>query len=174
MNGDNFGLVAVGVLAVVILFLGARTIDNNGDIRIGQGDPIDAPKIVRSGYSSELLIEPSRGGSFLTEVRVDGAPVDVLVDTGASFTTLRESDAQRAGVNPSAADYTHRFSTANGEVFAARAEVLELEMGPALLSDVTIFVLPDDRLEISLLGMNVLRQFDRMEMTQTGLSLTID
>lgn len=174
MNDNYFGLYAVGVLAIVMLFLGARAIDDDGNIRLGQGDAVPEPTVERSGYGDEVVIPPSRGGSFLTETMMDGAPVDVLIDTGASYTTLRLTDALDAGINPRPNEYTHVFSTANGEVRAARAILNELSIGPAVLSNVTVYVIPDDKLSISLLGMNVLRTFDRMEMTPDGLSLSLD
>lgn len=174
MSETPYGLYAVGILAIVLLFFGARAVDEHGEVRLGQGDPVKRPTAVKSAYGADLVIARSRGGHYLTEARMDGAPVDVLVDTGASFTTLRESDAQDAGINPRRNEYTYSFSTANGEVMAARATLDELELGPAILSDVTVFVLPDDKLEISLLGMNVLREFDRMEMTQDGLRLSLE
>lgn len=174
MNENYFGLYAVGVLAIVMLFIGARAIDDDGRVRIGQGDPVPEPIVERSRYGDELLVMPSRGGSFLTEAMLDGAPIDVLIDTGASYTTLRESDALRAGINPRSNEFVHTFSTANGEVKAARAEIQELELGPAVLSGVTVFIIPDDKLSVSLLGMNVLRTFDRIEMTPDGLRLSLD
>ncbi|MEM9989769.1 MAG: TIGR02281 family clan AA aspartic protease [Pseudomonadota bacterium] len=172
--GQYAGLYALVTLAALLAVLGMRSFNEEGEFTPGLSSRIGPPAVVRADNGeTELLIKNSLGGSFLTKATFDGAQAEVLVDTGASYTTLRESDALRAGINPRSTEYRHRFSTANGEVFAARAQVSDLGLGPAYLTNVTVFVLPDDKLEISLLGMNVLRRFDRMEMTAEGLRLSV-
>ncbi|MEM9421781.1 MAG: TIGR02281 family clan AA aspartic protease [Pseudomonadota bacterium] len=175
MKGDNAGFYAIGTLAIVLLFFGMRSFDGNGNFTVGRGSGIKPPAVlIDPGGTRELFIEPSPGGSYETEVRLNGENIDMLVDTGASFVTIRQSDANRAGLIVSEQDFRHRFSTANGEVFAAQTIAKSLAIGPAVLNDVTIFVLPDDKLGIGLLGMNALNRFGRMEMTDSGLRLRVE
>src|SRR5690606_30293720 len=47
----------------------------------------------------EVIIHRSMGGHFQTQVDVDGQPVSMLVDTGASAVVLSYEDAERIGLN---------------------------------------------------------------------------
>ncbi|WOI53388.1 TIGR02281 family clan AA aspartic protease [Parvularcula sp. LCG005] len=173
--GNNYGLIAVGVLALFLIVMGFRATDDEGRFTVGATSGIDAPKVVRTtGGTEEILIRRSMNGSFLTEARFDGTRINVLVDTGATTTVLRESDANRVGIRPGRWAFTHSVSTANGTIMAARDTVRDVEIGYAYFGDVGIMILPDDKLDISLLGMNVISQFDRVEMTAEGLRLTLD
>ncbi len=175
MNGDNAGFFAIGTLAIVLLFFGMRSFDSDGNFTVGRGSGIKPPAVlIDPGGTRELFIAPSQSGSYETQVRLNGENIDMLVDTGASFVTIRQSDANRAGLIVSDRDFRHRFSTANGEVFAAQANAASLAIGPAVLNDVTVFVLPDEKLDIGLLGMDALNRFGRMEMTDGGLRLSVE
>jgi aspartyl protease family protein len=96
--------------------------------------------------------------------RIDGAPVDFIVDTGATLVILRESDAARAGIRPSRADYTANVSTANGVTKAARAKLDRVEIGGITVYDVPALVLPDNALWRNLLGMSFLSRLKRYEV----------
>lgn len=169
------GLWALGVLFVALVYLGGRGLREDSPLRASAVTSIEAARSVTGETGGEeLLITPQPGGSYMTLAMFDGVDVEVLVDTGASHTTLRESDALRLGINPSPRDYKHTFSTANGEVLAARGEVDVVELGPIAVEEVTVFILPDDRLAISLLGLNVLRRFGRMEISDSGLRLSVE
>lgn len=171
MFDNSYGLIAVGVLAIFLLIMAGRAIDENGQIRLGQGDPIDAPRVIYTGGQDAIVIPAARNGGFFTEVRADGARVDVLIDTGASVTTLRESDAERAGLVVRRGMFSEPLSTANGTVMAERARLGQLEVGPAMLSGVDVYVLPDDKLDVSLLGQNTIRRFERVELTRDALTI---
>lgn len=175
---DRFaGFWAVFAVAALIAVLVPRVLDDRGRLEIGPGKVrVEEPAIrTTSGGAREVRVPLSMGGAYLTEVTVEGARVDVLIDTGASYFTLRESDAAKAGIIPRPRDYRYEFSTANGKVNAARAEVETLDLGPGRIEGVTVFVLPDDRLDISLLGMNVLRRFGSVSFERDGLlTITVD
>jgi aspartyl protease family protein len=106
--------------------------------------------------SRSVILNRSGNGHFRTEASVDGRRIDFLVDTGASMVVLRESDAARLGIHPSARDYTLKSSTANGVVYAARAELNRVEVGGVTVRNVAAAVLPDESLGQSLLGMTFL------------------
>ena len=114
------------------------------------------------------VIELTRGpdGHYRWPGEVDGVPVDFLVDTGATTTTLPRVLAERAGLRP---DGTVRSSTAGGVVTGqtARADV-RLDGGVQALR-LRVTVLPD--LDSPLLGMDVL---GRLRLTQHQGVLTID
>lgn len=174
MKADNAGFYAIGTLVLVLLFIGMRSVDENGQFSVGRGPVIGPPAVlIDAAGETELFIEPGRGGHFYTEVRLNGAPVEVVVDTGATTLVIPESAARLAGIYVAAADFKYPSSTANGEVLGARAMVDTMTLGPAMLTNVEVYILPDEKLEGGLLGMNVLNRFGRMEVTATGLSLSV-
>lgn len=173
--GQNAGFYALFTVAAVIALVIARSFDEDGNFTVGQTYYAEAPAVlVGDDGGTELSIRAGRGGSFVTEAVVDGATIPVLVDTGASFFTLRESDAAEAGIFVSPRDFTAEFSTANGAVFAAEAQVRSVELGPGRIDDVTVFVLPDDKLQVSLLGMNVLRRFGSVSFDRDALTISVN
>jgi aspartyl protease family protein len=109
-----------------------------------------------TGQSRSVVLNPDRGGHFQVEARVDGWPVDLVVDTGASLIALRESEAARLGIRPSAADYKVKVSTANGVGRAALVELHAVDINGIVVRDVKALVHPDASLSVNLLGMSFL------------------
>jgi aspartyl protease family protein len=103
-----------------------------------------------------VVIDRGPGGHFQVQARVDGRHVDFMVDTGASFIALRQSDAERLGYHPSPRDFTIRMNTANGEGRAAPIEISMLEVDGIVVRDVKAVVVDDRALGVNLLGMTFL------------------
>ena len=53
-------------------------------------------------------------GHFHANAEINGQPVSVMVDTGASIVALTFEDARAAGLYVRDSDFTQRVSTANG------------------------------------------------------------
>ena len=167
---QNNGFIALGTLVMVILFFGLRSFDDQGRF-----NPLREPEALRverrPGAPAEVVISAQRDGHFLLEARIDGRPTRMLVDTGASIVTLRESDALKAGIRPREQDYRIPFSTANGEVLGAPAILPALTIKDITLRDLEIVVLPDDKLSMSLFGVNGLNRFESREVNRDRLIL---
>jgi aspartyl protease family protein len=116
--------------------------------------PAPAPRQVAVGRTVRL--DGDRYGQFKVEARVDGRPIDFMVDTGASTVALRESTAARLGIFPRAADYTGRSSTANGIARFAPVRLNRIEVNGINVYDVQAAVMADDALGVNLLGMSFL------------------
>jgi len=170
---DRAGLYAVGTLAVVLLFLGMQTVDDQGRFNPTRA-PLPASFETGPGGERRIVLEAGPNGHFFFEGAANGAPIRFMVDTGASFVTLTESDARRAGINLARADYNVPFETANGRVYAAGATLDELRIGDALIENLAVAVVPDDRLGGSLFGVNGLNRFDRRETTRDRLILEVE
>jgi aspartyl protease family protein len=95
-------------------------------------------------------------GHFQVRARVDGRPIDFMVDTGASAIALRESAAARLGIRPSERDYTIRVSTANGIAKGAPVILDVVDIDGVVVRDVRAIVQPDEALAFNLLGMTYL------------------
>lgn len=157
------------ILAAVLLGVGIY-VARYADKVMTTGQPAHAAAVrevneprqpVTSGRS--LMLEANRQGHFEVEARIGGRPVDFLVDTGASQVVLRESAAARIGIRPMLRDYTAVIATANGKVKAAPAKLDRIEVGGITVYDVQALVLPDEALNVNLLGVSFLSRLRRYE-----------
>ncbi len=127
------------------------------------------PEPTSSGHS--MMLDSDRLGHFRVDARVDGRRLDFMVDTGASFVALRESDAAYLGIRPMPVDYRAVVSTANGKVKAAPAKLSRIEIGDITVFDVPALVLPDEALSQNLLGVSFLSKLRRYEYANGRLVL---
>lgn len=95
-------------------------------------------------------------GHFVFTGRINGRPVSMLADTGATLVALRASDARTAGLIVLPGDYTAKVSTAGGVAGAAHVRLQEVEVGGIRLTNVDALVMPDEKLGTNLLGMSFL------------------
>lgn len=146
-------LVVVLVLMAASVY-GVQVIEQS---RVAQPTNVVAAKpIKRKPADTRSVALAAENGHFAAEGRVDGRPIDFIVDTGASLITLRASEADRLGYRPGEADYVVRISTANGEGRAARIELSMVEVGDIMVRNVPALVVPDEALGVNLLGMSFL------------------
>jgi aspartyl protease family protein len=139
----------------------------------------DAASDMRSelvpGYPAEvggnrMVFSENRDGDFTAIGKVNGTPVEFVIDTGASDIVLSPADAQRAGIDASTLHFNRAFETANGEGRGAPATVDRLEIGPVKLIDVPVSV-NQAPMHSSLLGMTFLRRMKSFEMKGRKLTL---
>jgi aspartyl protease family protein len=95
-------------------------------------------------------------GHFQVDARIDGRPIELIVDTGASLVVINESSAARLGIFPKPSDYTGRSQTANGEAKFAPVRLNRIEVNGITVFDVQAAVKPDSMLRVNLLGMSFL------------------
>lgn len=107
-------------------------------------------------YSRTVRLDSDGHGQFRVEARVDGRPIDFMVDTGASSVVLRESAAAKLGIFPRPSEYIGRTSTANGIAKFAPVRLNRIEVNGINVYDVNAAVMPDEALGVNLLGMTFL------------------
>jgi len=115
--------------------------------------------------SKPLDLYRERNGNYLVSGSVSGYPVNFMVDTGASITSISSQTASVAGINGCR---SAKFNTANGEVVACVATAPAITFGRFQLSNVDVAIMPN--MTGALLGMNVLSQF---KMEQRGSMMRI-
>jgi aspartyl protease family protein len=111
-----------------------------------------------------VRIEASGHGHYVTRAEINGRPIDVLVDTGASIVALTYDDARRAGVLVRDSDYTQRVSTANGQARVAPVTLDRVSIGDITVRNVPAAVSEPDSLATTLLGMSFLGRLQRVDM----------
>lgn len=140
----------------------AAVIDADGrryTLRLGQGT------------ASILVLKANAGGLFLTTAYINGVPLQVIVDTGASTVALNSVDARRAGINY-ASGRRAVYRTANGPAEAWQVSLGSVQIGEILVNNVGASVLAGgpEQLPVVLLGSTFLQHVD---IQRNGDTLTI-
>jgi aspartyl protease family protein len=127
-------------------------------------DPVPQPQGSGSGYD-EIQLAPDASGNYLTDVDIDGHLIRMIVDTGATYVSLTNEDANAIGINPAPAEYRYRTMTANGVGVAAKVNIPRLRLQQMEIYDVEAFVMPQGALHTSLLGMSALSHLAKVEIS---------
>ena len=120
---------------------------------------------------AEASIDADGGGQYATEVYINGAPVKMLVDTGATMVVISYQTASRIGLQVLNADYTGRAQTANGLAAVAPVTLREVTVGPIYIGDVKALVAAPGAGAVDLLGMSFLRRLASVEQRSGKLIL---
>jgi aspartyl protease family protein len=114
------------------------------------------------------VLQADERGHFFAQGMINGSPVRMLVDTGASLIALPAADAKRMGI-----DYLRggrgTVSTANGVVPVYRVRLDTVRIGELELNQVDALV-QEQGLPIALLGMSFL---NRTDMRRSGEQMTL-
>ncbi len=119
----------------------------------------------------EMQIPPDASGNYLVDAEIEGHPIRMMVDTGATYVSLTNEDASAIGLRPAPVDYRYRTMTANGTGVAAKVRIGTLRLGDMEFYNVNAFVMPEGALGTSLLGMSALSQLAKVEISGGRLVL---
>ena len=150
-------LIFVGVLAGVGLW---------SDIR----DDISPQQSVIQD-TGPIVLPRAFDGHFYATLRMNGQPIDFIVDTGASNIVLTKEDAARIGVEMNALRFYGRAMSANGEVRTAPARIAKVELLGVQDFGVEVWV-NEGEMPRSLLGNDYLQRFEKIEISRNQLVLT--
>ena len=185
-SGRRLAIEAVGT--AFVFAAGAYTMLNFSDLRAAlMGTRSPSAEGAQSGSSKRptdtiatttpagggrvVELSAKRGGHFFVEAEINGRPVAVMVDTGATMVALTYDDARRAGLSPRDSDFTHRVNTANGVTRVAPVTLDRIQIGPILVRNVEAAVLEEGKLTTTLLGMSFLGKLSSFQMKQGKLVL---
>jgi len=162
-------LFAVGAVGVVILapaYFDRLATPLSGPAPVAAFQPAEetASKPAEpptSGYR-EMSIEADPRGQYVTDVLVNGSPVRMLVDTGASVVSISASTAGRLGLAPGPGP-KWRIKTANGESTASPVTLDSVSFGGLYMKDVQALILAPEAGEVNLLGASFLRRLVSVE-----------
>jgi aspartyl protease family protein len=157
--------VTYGVRLLAVDQAGA-TLDNKGRrevLALGSHVNRQAP-----AASATAVLQADERGHFFAQGMINGNPLRMLVDTGASLIALPATEALRMGI-----DYRKgqqgMVSTANGVAPAFRVRLDTVRIGDLELNQVDALV-QEQGLPIALLGMSFL---NRIEMRRSGDQMTL-
>lgn len=144
---------------------------NEGAV-IASATPAAVPAEAKPAYyGREVRLPADSYHQYFVTAAVNRRPSAFLVDTGASYVALRESDARAAQIYVSWADYKHPVRTANGETKAALVDIDVIEIDGIRVEKVKAFILPDEQLATNLLGMSFLSKLESVEQRSGELVL---
>lgn len=123
-----------------------------------------------AGFKS-VRIRKGPDGRFVARGEINGAPAELLIDSGASAVILRQSDAERAGIDTKSLAYTVPVDTANGQTHAAAVQLRTLAIGPIRIDGLEALVAAPGSLNESLLGITFLRRLRSYEITGDFITL---
>ena len=116
-----------------------------------------------------LVLERRGDGHFYADVEVNGVPISMLVDTGASAVALSAEDARRAGIATTIGMTEVIGEGAGGAVHGDIVTIDRIRLGDTEKSGVTAAVLKGG--SMSLLGQSFLREFDTVEISGDRMHL---
>ena len=107
-----------------------------------------------TAMSPRFTTKRAQDGLFHVAALINGQPVDLALDTGATRTVLAPSDARSLGLAGRSGRYSH-MQTINGRVRLQRAFLAELRIGDQTINDLDIAIGPQT-LSQSIAGLDIL------------------
>lgn len=112
-------------------------------------------------------------GHFTADFRINGRNIRGLIDTGATYVALNASTARSLGLGLTDADFKHQVTTANGKTRAALVVLDRMDVGSISVDRVDAFVLDDDALNSTLIGMSFMSKLNSYQVRNNTLELAL-
>jgi len=144
-------LVSLALFAFVAILLIERAPFDPTLARLAGRLNLDSQEVV----GGEVRIRMSPSGHFFANVRINGVPRRMMIDSGATVTALSVRTAEAAGLEPERGIVPVVLQTANGVAQADTATVDTLRVGAIVARDLKVVVSPAFG-NMDLLGMNFL------------------
>jgi aspartyl protease family protein len=122
-----------------------------------------------SSNDGSIQLERQVDGHFYADVRINGAPVHMLIDTGASEIALSRNDARMAGLATSIGMNDVVGEGADGAVHGEYVRLDNVELGPLSAQGLDAVVLNSG--EQSLLGQSFLSKFASVKIEDDKMVL---
>tara|TARA_R110002020_G_scaffold34066_26_gene103744 strand:+ start:15979 stop:16668 length:690 start_codon:yes stop_codon:yes gene_type:complete len=173
----NIGELVKNLLIWTVIILGLVTgflyQDQARDmvLRIAGGLTPGRPVMVSDEFGPAVSIRKSLNGHFEAEGRINGEPVNFLIDTGATSIALSHDDALRIGFSDADLSYTLIINTANGKARAAAVRLDRVDVGSITRTGLRAMVAEPGQLDQSLLGMNFISSLTAIEMRRDEVIL---
>jgi aspartyl protease family protein len=125
--------------------------------------------VITRGRTIEVARAAS--GDFDVTAQINGAPIAMILDTGASSVVLTREDAKAAGLPLEVLAYTTNIDTANGRTRAAPVTLDRIAVGGLVEHSIAALVARPGQLRTSLLGMSFLNRLQSWEVRGDRLLL---
>ena len=122
---------------------------------------------VSEGGLPQVALKQNRQGHYVATGKINGQPVQFLLDTGATNVAIPEHIAKQLKLEKGPA---HQTITANGTSTSYMTRLDTASLGPLTLTNVPASISTGMQFDEILLGMSFLRH---LKMTQQGKQLTL-
>lgn len=109
------------------------------------------------GAEEAIVLERNRTGHFVATGRINGEPIEFLLDTGATYVAVPAEFAERLGLEQTGSAW---FNTANGRVRGNLTLLDEVSLGGFTAAEVRGSISPGLEDDVALLGMSFLNRFN--------------
>ncbi|GGX94662.1 aspartyl protease [Litchfieldella qijiaojingensis] len=110
-----------------------------------------------TGEGEDVILKRNASGHFMATGRINGEPVEFLLDTGATYLAVPANLADRLGLERGRPAFFH---TANGRVQGYLTEIDQVSLGGLSTHKVRGSINPGMGGDTALLGMSFLNRFD--------------
>ncbi len=160
--------LGIGMIAAAwVLLLGLLTLLFGDWLETQQNPNRDVQGRVLESGVREVVLRRNRSGHYVATGRINGKPVQFLLDTGATTVSVPAGLAGALGLVRGRAQLAN---TANGVVTTYATRLESVQLGELRVDNVRANINPGMRGNEILLGMSFLKQ---LEFTQRGDTLTI-
>ncbi len=145
----TFGIAALAAILLTVVLQLSR-LEPRFDLDVPD---MGMPAQVVEGGETRIPMAPD--GHFWLRATVNGAPVDFMVDTGATLTAVSDNAARRAGLQARRGGLPISLNTANGVIAAQLTSIKDLRFGNVAARDLDA-VMAENFGETNVIGMNLL------------------
>lgn len=131
------------------------------------------PSVALSRAVGEAELYRGWDGHFRAEAEVNGVPLKLMIDTGASMVLIPYEDALEIGIDPAALDYSVPVTTANGRSSVAPVRLSSIKIKSIAVFDVPAAIAQPGALKSGLLGMSFLERLDETSFQKDRLILRL-
>src|SRR3990172_6941866 len=128
-------------------------------------------KIARAAYGGEVRVRADPQGHFVIDAAINGRPITLMADTGATVVVLSFEDAEKLGLSPRSLNFTGLAKTANGVSRIAPVMLDRVRVDGITLYSIQAAIAEPGALSGNLLGMSFLSKLSRFEMKGDELVL---
>jgi len=146
----NVGYVGMAAALMLIVGLTAFRTDKS-DAALAA---MRRPELLVRGHETSIPLDVD--GHLWVEAMVNGKPMDFMIDTGATYTSLSGDSARVLGLKATPGAMPAEFDTANGSAIGYFTRMGSLEFGSIRARDIDAVIMADDDGNTNVIGMNLL------------------
>lgn len=157
---------------VAIMAAAAGAVAASGDSqRLASASTAVAGLLRPAPPTRDAEIARGDGGEFALHATINGAPVPMVIDTGATSVVLTWETAKAVGLPLELLAYDVDVETVGGRTRAARLTLDRLAVGKLVERSVPALVVPRGQMKTNLLGMSFLDRLESWEVRPEKLML---
>ena len=119
----------------------------------------------------KVTLNANQYGHYIVQAEINGAKVELLTDTGATYVALNYETALQLGFDDSSLRFTSRSSTANGIARVAPVDLNYIRVGSIVLHDVKAVIAEPGKMTQNLLGMSFINRLSGFQLSGGRLNM---